>query len=652
MAAEGPHGLAWCLGISVLVGCNIENRLGDAKDAEDPVDSGAVEDSEPLVEEECNGVDDDGDGLVDEDFADDDGNGRADCLDVECPELVIGLAGDVPFSDACAAPGLVEEPWNVEQLWAFERVPSTDAYNAYASPVIVQLDDDDGDGDIDGDDVPEVLVTVFQYGNDDHWFLVLLDGQTGILKWALPGFSPYSYSTVVDVDGDGAPEVLAWGIDERLRLVSPNGVVQWVGPELTSSPPEFYGVLPVDLEGDGTIEVIADSVVLDGQTGSTLFDLGEWVSGHRMATAGDIDLDGRQEIILDGLVFDAEGQLLWSTGAQANMITYALLLQLDDDEEAELLFIADDVLVFEHDGSLATRWNLGISELRIGTPAVGDIDGDGASELIIPTGVALQAYELDGTLLWEAAVDDYTSAAGASLYDLDGDGALEVLYADMYTFWIYDGRTGAILFEDTEHWSWTGFETPAVGDVDGDGSAEIVTIRNETTSCVVAYQHAGEGWLLGSRSWPHWEYQLDTFTEDGGLVWSYPWLEHNSLRAGPLGNQVRMLADLTVSVTDLCVADCDYGPVELAVQVSNRGYLDVESGLTLTVSADDCTATTVLQQRTLPAITAGHALDGEVFELQPSDWGSCGLFVDVIAETSLEECSESSNGQQVKVDCP
>ncbi len=45
--------------------------------------------------------------------------------------------------------------------------------------------------------------------------------------------------------------------------------------------------------------------------------------------------------------------------------------------------------------------------------------------------------------------------------------------------------------------------------------------------------------------------------------------------------------DLLVSVTDFCVADCDDGPAELAVQITNQGALAGEPGSTLAVYTRD-----------------------------------------------------------------
>ena len=49
---------------------------------------------------------------------------------------------------------------------------------------------------------------------------------------------------------------------------------------------------------------------------------------------------------------------------------------------------------------------------------------------------------------------------GSSVFDFEGDGAAEVVYADEETLWIFDGATGTIEMAWTEHGSGTRFEYP------------------------------------------------------------------------------------------------------------------------------------------------------------------------------------------------
>ncbi len=91
---------------------------------------------------------------------------------------------------------------------------------------------------------------------------------------------------------------------------------------------------------------------------------------------------------------------------------------------------------------------------------LGDVDGDGRMELVMvqPDGgiddryvphqvQCVTAYNLDGRLLWQVGEPDEQAGGPGSdypaqLYDIDGDGMLEVLCVMHKRFLILDGRTG------------------------------------------------------------------------------------------------------------------------------------------------------------------------------------------------------------------
>ncbi|MFQ5558073.1 MAG: FG-GAP-like repeat-containing protein, partial [Acidimicrobiales bacterium] len=166
-------------------------------------------------------------------------------------------------------------------------------------------------------------------------------------------------------------------------------------------------------------------------------------------------------------------------------------------------------------GAAATSWPLHWSVdtpgwNRSSSPVIADIDGDGANEVVVghQDGI-LRAYEGDGSLRWATAAVPGIGAgcraqsgptavdSSPAVADLDGDGTAEVIVG-LGSTWrsgqngsllVLDGPSGAI------EWRWAGgrdrdtipantgvpdgwcdgvFTTPAVADVDGDGSLDIV----------------------------------------------------------------------------------------------------------------------------------------------------------------------------------
>ena len=84
----------------------------------------------------------------------------------------------------------------------------------------------------------------------------------------------------------------------------------------------------------------------------------------------------------------------------------------------------------------------------------------------------------DQTLLWIRQTQDCSSAAtGSTLFDFDGDGRVEAVYADEVNLHVYDSATGAERFT-TCNTSGTLIEYPLVADVDNDGQADLIVVSN------------------------------------------------------------------------------------------------------------------------------------------------------------------------------
>jgi hypothetical protein len=92
----------------------------------------------------------------------------------------------------------------------------------------------------------------------------------------------------------------------------------------------------------------------------------------------------------------------------------------------------------------------------VSQPAVGDLDGDGESEVIAlgfgADGVTVYAWNADGTMAWSSAIDEPTSFGSRAqpvLADVDGDGVLEVIVTGgLATTHVLDG--GGLLLSSSD----------------------------------------------------------------------------------------------------------------------------------------------------------------------------------------------------------
>jgi hypothetical protein len=123
--------------------------------------------------------------------------------------------------------------------------------------------------------------------------------------------------------------------------------------------------------------------------------------------------------------------------------------------------------------------------------ALGDIDDDGLPEVVAadPSG-HLVAFENDGELKWTGDLGSWFSVRNSyctaiALYDLDGDGSVEILAAfevfdsNGHLLWSLPGNGTEFL--DGEYWC----PTPTAADLDGDGKLEVLfghaTYRHDGT---------------------------------------------------------------------------------------------------------------------------------------------------------------------------
>jgi hypothetical protein len=538
--------------------------------------------------------------------------------------------------------------------------------------------------DLDGDGMPEILVneaSALAGMTGDTGQLTAYHGDGSGTLWSIDAKLGYGSPVAVgDVDGDGHPEIVGPRQYQSTIDISSGGyadgdftLVLWdhEGNEVWESEHfiglDFdYATAPVisDMDHDGSPEIVAGRVILNadgttrgvGQYGRGSYGITtvwEWtLSESSVSAVADLDLDGVEEVIVGNAWYDPDGNAIWHdlTGDDA-MVSIA---NLDDDIEGEMVLITySTVRAVDTDGT--EIWGpLAIPGANILSPAaIADLDNDGEVEIVVAGGNTLWTLNADGSLLWSAEVQDESGATGASIFDFEGDGQLEVIYIDEIEMVAYDGLTGAVKYYNDEHSSATMFDYPVIADVDADGHAEIVVCHDGYSSALSVYGDADNSWAPTRKTWNQHAYSITNVEDDLSIPQTATpnFRSYNTWHAAPQRDSTTdSLLDLEGELLDVCEDECDQGVVYVAGRVLNRGFEAVDSGVEVSLYAVVDGADVLLETRTTTGpMDAGWSSNAIGFEVAASDLEDASSLWMVVDDDGtgtgvFEECSEMNNG--------
>ena len=456
--------------------------------------------------------------------------------------------------------------------------------------------------DLDGDGLPEIIAN-FTAGilpGADPGEIYVFSG-TGELQWNTTGarLAFASGLSVGDVDGDGHPDIFgvrALGIQFPTENY-PYSIVRfdWQGNEIWESAQYVRddfdyatGIVLSDMDHDGSVEIVAGRVILreDGSErgrgtmgrGSygalpNLFDPSNPYSEATISAVADIDLDGIEEVITGNAIYSPDGDILWSDPSQSDgMIA---IVNLDGDPEAERLVCSHNgVRAVDTDGTIIWGPFYPENSNIISPPAVADVNGDGLPEIFVAGGNQLVALRSDGVVLWTAPVIDESGASGASVFDFEGDGIMDVVYIDEQNMSVFDGQTGELKFFSTEHASDTMMDYPVIADFDADGQAEIIVVHANFSRAMSVYGDENGSWSPARRVWNQHAYSISNIADDLTIPVEseQSFTTHNTWHSA---TDTRYLSDslkeLSGEILDSCSVDCAQGRLYIVGRVVNHG---------------------------------------------------------------------------------
>lgn len=530
--------------------------------------------------------------------------------------------------------------------WTSEGLTLPAQQDVVATPIVINLTDDNLDGFTDRNDIPDIAFMTYDLDVsccNTAGSIRIVSGECNpdgtmdtLATISDPAITNDVGLAAADLNGDGVPEIIAVKREGQVQgtvaftRTSDDGStwdVLWENDTYPTWNVHTRGgptISLYDLQGDGTVEVIIGNVVLNGADGTLLWDgvvtgAGDGGIGNNgflgpSSTVADIDSDGMGEVIAGNTVYEHDGAVKWTfdystsnsnCGGGLPCDGYNAVANFDDDDQGEVVIVRlGEVFVIDDDGTLLHQMALPIIDCgnnESGPPTVADFDGDGIPEI----GTASADYYVvvdfectgpgmpdmnctDENILWQVTNQDCSSRVTASsVFDFEGDESAEVVYADETSFRIFDGTTGAILYDDPSHGSHTRIEMPVIADVDNDGAAEVVIPENGWGGGdpgIDVIQDNADNWVRTRRVWNQHGYYITNITEDGDVpaVPETNWLNErfNNFRQNvqPDGLFHAPNAVVAGSLCGLSTVGAGMLSMDLSVVVRNDGVLVVPAG--------------------------------------------------------------------------
>jgi hypothetical protein len=411
--------------------------------------------------------------------------------------------------------------FDAEVQWSWEGPES------YHTPLVINLTDDNGNGEIDVCDTPDVVLLAGSATGTMH----ILDGATGTEHFALSqNVNAMVTPAVGDIDDDGLPDIVAaLGLAFSANLVAfdHQGNHKWTTPApFASSSGRAIGI--ANLDNEGPAEIYVGNQVVRGDTGEVVFSVmpqaGLLVDSITAPIAADLDGDEDLEFIRGQDAYHHDGTVYYQDTTVSG--GFPQIGNLDEDDDPEILIISPDgITVLEHDG-VPKYSNLrpsgdpaGFSWYRPAT--IHDFDGDGDAEFAVSSASHYAAYHADAEVMWIANVQDPSGIAAGTAFDFLGDGSAEAMFADEYHLFAFDIDGAALMQVDRS--SGTLIEYPVVADVDNDGAAEILVVSNtnfdgqQLTPTLQVIKDTGDRWIQARRIWNQHTYHVTNVNEDGTI---------------------------------------------------------------------------------------------------------------------------------------
>ena len=459
------------------------------------------------------------------------------------------------------------------------------------------------------------------------------------------------------MDGD-AFDIVAFDDEMHPILINGTGDVVWTAEKAVIAP--IPQITVADLEGDGIVDVIADTIRVRGTDGAILnwFPVPSAIE-FRIPAVGDVNLDGIQEVVIGNSLFSPDGKRKWTAPCKAPTDTGLHWLMQMKTRMAK-----------------SSWWRMAVCSY------------------LNTTGPCSWMFRLETTILarpvWQTSMEMARPKSG-------GHPTIDLIY----TIWMerfcglercrmapayWQPARGLILMV-TVRWrccttTTTVFTSlkarqvlccfrtvamplrpwdPTIADIDNDGSAEVLVASNTLLgpgwAGVTVFGHARDQWMQSGPTWHVHDYMVTNIEEDGTVtgIGAPPWHIHNMYRARPAKSSLSV--DLQGTVVDACFTGCKgEARAKFSLQILNTGTQNTELGISVAMYAMLGGKKELIQVQEYPKrLGPGQASAAILFDVDISRIGGEGVLFVVDDDGSgfdqHEECDEDNN-EVVWMDIP
>lgn len=308
-------------------------------------------------------------------------------------------------------------------------------------------------------------------------------------------------------------------LTKSVNQITPDWIYDTKAPILSS-------LKSADINGDGIKEIIistydtsngnqygAGLVFVLNMNGSLLHGWPVRMVGAPIpatVSIGDINNNDSLDLVVGNwnklYAIDSKGNILPGFPKNYGTSETATLFDLDEDGNLEIIYPSSNknLYIFKSDGSLFPGWPQSLPETP-GSPAVADIDNDGEYEIVAgtfqgPTGpdpFKLYVWESNGNVIngFPVSLSGVIKSTPA-IGDLENDGTKEIVVVSYYitdddSLYVFDAA-GNLKNGFPVVVRFARLSSPALGDIDGDGDLEIlVGGLDNNTEMLYGFHHDG-----------------------------------------------------------------------------------------------------------------------------------------------------------------